>query len=146
MRQKLLKIDIELDVNFREISINKEIIKEAARLVLKEEMIDTADIGIIITDNEFLEGLNIEYFNRDYPTDVIAFNLGEAFESVEGEIYISVEQAKIHVREFQTDLKDELLRLIIHGILHLISYEDDTSENKKIMTTKENHYLELIER
>ena len=85
--------------------------------------------------------LKKEYFQQDLLTDVIAFNLEEDGDPVEGEIYISLERVKENTRKFKQNVARELRRVIIHGCLHIMGYDDQTPEGKKTMTRMEDHYL-----
>ena len=103
------------------------------------------EITIIISRDDKLRELKNIYFNQDVYTDVIAFNLEEKGKPIEGEVYISLERVKDNAQEFKQDIFIELKRVIIHGCLHLIGYEDDTSIEKNKMTSLENHYLNYSE-
>ena len=101
----------------------------------------TATISIILSNDEKLLQLKKQYFQQDLLTDVITFNLEESGDPIEGEIYISLNRVTENAREFQQDLGQELKRVIIHGFLHLLGYDDQTSEEKKEMTRMEDQYL-----
>ena len=81
------------------------------------------------------------FFQHNVFTDVITFNLEETGNPIEGEIYISLERVKENARKFKQNVDMELRRVIIHGCLHLMGFDDQTSEDKKEMTRLENHYL-----
>jgi metalloprotein, YbeY/UPF0054 family len=81
-----------------------------------------------------------EYFNDDVLTDIVTFPIKNDNE-LEAEIYISVEMAKINSKEFNVSLDNELSRLIIHGVLHLIGFKDDTKDSKKIMFLKQEEII-----
>ena len=72
---------------------------------------------------------------------VITFNLEEEGDSIEGEVYISLKQVSENAREYKQDVEIELKRVIIHGLLHLLGYDDQTTKEKKAMTRLEDHYL-----
>jgi rRNA maturation RNase YbeY len=92
-------------------------------------------------EQDELRALKNEYFGLDVYTDVIAFNLNDASEGIEGEIYISITQINQNAKLYKTDTQTELYRVLIHGCLHLCGYEDNTDELKRIMTSKEDLYL-----
>jgi len=104
-----------------------------------------AEVNIIYLDDDEIQELNKQYLNHDYTTDVIAFNLDEVQgdEQLEGEVYIGVDVAKRQATEYGVALKNELLRLAVHGTLHLLGYEDDTPAKKNIMHKLENKFLLL---
>ena len=113
--------------------------------ICKNIMIDknqnTATISIILTTDKKLLQLKNQYFQEDVLTDVITFNLEEDGDSIDGEIYISLNQVLENAKEFKQDTGRELKRVIIHGCLHLLGYDDQTPEEKKTMTRMEDHYL-----
>ena len=84
-----------------------------------------------------------QYFQQNLLTDVITFNLEEDGDPIEGEIYISLNRVSENAIKFKQDIGIELKRVIIHGILHLLGYDDQTPEEEKIMIQMEDHYLSL---
>lgn len=121
--------------------IKKIAVAAAERLDLHD-----ARITIIVTDNSYIRKINREYRSIDRPTDVISFaNRDNPFPDIDasqeeiGDIYISVEQAERQSHEYRTSLLDEMKRLIIHGILHLVGYDHERSdEDEEIMLQKED--------
>jgi len=109
---------------------------DTGKKILKFLNEEKLSVSIIITDDDFIHKINKEYRNKDRPTDVISFaNREEPFPGEEldnfediGEIFISIETAKSQSIEYKVTLKEELLRLIIHGILHLMGYDHETNE------------------
>ena len=81
-----------------------------------------------------------EYFNDDALTDIITFPIKND-NDLEAEIYISIEMAKINAEKFNVSLNNELSRLIVHGVLHLIGFNDDTEDSKKIMFLKQDEII-----
>ena len=136
----MINIQFETDpkVERPNIKISKEIISS----VLKGEGKTVADILVIYTIDQTLSDLKKNFFNKDHLTDVIAFRMN-AYEEVkvEGEIYISIPRVKINAREYGQSFSKELARIIIHGSLHLLNYDDATSNEKIRMTEKEDYYL-----
>ena len=104
--------------------------------------INDSQLNIIITNDEFLRQLKKDFFDVDVYTDVISFNLENKGEPIDGEIYISLERVIENAIEFGISSNSELKRIIIHGVLHLIGYDDKTKEEKMIMTNLENKFLE----
>ena len=109
--------------------------------ILNDKDQNTANISIILTNDKKLLQLKNKYFQQDVLTDVITFNLEEDGDPIDGEIYISLNRVSENAREFKQDTDRELKRVIIHGCLHLLGYDDQTSEGKKTMTRMEDHYL-----
>ena len=100
-------------------------------------------INIILTDDEFLRKMKKTYFKQDLYTDVISFNLEDCNENIEGEIYISMDRIIDNAKLLKSSINMELKRIIIHGTLHLIGYDDQTNYQKKHMTKLENKYLAI---
>ena len=109
--------------------------------ILNDNNQDTAAISIILSNDEKLRQLKKQYFRKDVLTDVISFNLEEKGNPVEGEIYISINRVSENAKKYKQDIGIELKRVIIHGCLHLLGYDDQTPEEKKTMTRLEDHYL-----
>ena len=109
--------------------------------ILIDKNQNTATISIILTNDKKLLQLKNQYFQQDVLTDVITFNLEEDGDPIDGEIYISLNRVSENAKEFKQDTGRELKRVIIHGCLHLLGYDDQTPEGKKTMTRMEDHYL-----
>ncbi len=99
-------------------------------------------LNLVLTDNPGIQALNLQYFNKDNATDVIAFPLNDS--DIWGEVYVSIDQALIQAAEYEVTKRMEVARLIVHGILHLIGYTDKTSDGKKGMHDKEDLYLNQL--
>ena len=136
----MINIQFEIDPNVDK--PNEEISTEIISLVLNEEGKSTANILVIFTLDKILTELKKKFFDKDHLTDVIAFRINEyGEEKVEGEIYISIPQVEINARKFDQSFSKELARIIIHGSLHLLNYDDSTRDSKIKMTEKENSFL-----
>ena len=135
-------INIQFEIDQQVVSPNVKISKEIISSVLKGEGKTVADILVIYTIDQILSDLKKNFFNKEHLTDVIAFRMN-AYEEVkvEGEIYISIPRVKINAREYGQSFSKELARIIIHGSLHLLNYDDATSNEKIRMTEKEDYYL-----
>jgi rRNA maturation RNase YbeY len=113
--------------------------------VLNGKSIDNGKISFIFGTDELLADLKKKYFHKDQFTDVIAFRLNEYNEpNVEGEIYISLSRAHDNARIFNEPYEKEVSRLIIHGCLHLMGFNDESKKEKKEMTNLENRFLNQI--
>lgn len=84
------------------------------------------------------------FLDRDYPTDVLAFPLGDA-ETIEGEVYVDLDTARARHEEFSCSFESEVARYVIHGVLHLLGYDDKTSESSITMKKIEEKYVSLFE-
>jgi probable rRNA maturation factor len=114
-----------------------------ARLVLYGERRRSADVNIVFVNDREMLKLNTTYLRHRYPTDVLSFLLGDDSRGrrVDGEVYVNLDQAKLQASEYNVTISNEVARLVIHGVLHLIGYGDDTKVNKRQMTARENLYL-----
>ena len=125
--------------NESDIEVDDDSIRELVALVFSANGHQSAMVDIIITDDNTLRLMKKEYFNQELYTDVIAFNIEE--DPFEGEIYISHQRVKENAEKYKQSFHRELKRVIIHGALHLCGYNDQTSEEKSIMTSMEENYL-----
>jgi len=136
----MINIQFEIDPNVDK--PNTEISSELISRVISTEGVEAAEILVILTTDKILINLKKKFFNKEHLTDVIAFRMNEyEEEKVEGEIYISIPQVEKNAKEFDQSYPKELARIIIHGSLHLLNYDDDTPDSKIKMTEKENFYL-----
>ena len=94
-------------------------------------------------DDEALKQLNIKFLNHNYYTDVISFNDSEDH-SLKGNIAISIERVKENAKEFSSSFDDELRRVMIHGLLHFMGYNDQTEDEIKVIRAKEEKMLRLF--
>ena len=136
----MINIQYEIDPNID--TPSEKISTEIISSVLMEEGKTLAEILVIFTSDEILSDLKKEFFNKDHLTDVISFRMNDYNEEkVEGEIYISIPQVERNARKFDQSFSRELSRIIIHGSLHLLNYDDSTIDSKITMTEKENYFL-----
>ena len=103
------------------------------------------DISIIFCTDEYLLIINQTYLNHDYFTDIITFNYN-INNIISGDIFISSDTVKINASEFNTTEQEEFLRVIIHGILHLLGFDDQTENEKQEMRKQENIALEIFKK
>jgi len=135
-----MPITIEEDPTFS--GFNQAIIQNIINTVFEKEGYTIDNIALVFGSDDLLNSLKKEFFKKDHLTDVIAFRLNDyAEKNVEGEIYISVPRAKENAKSFKEPFAKEVGRLIIHGGLHLLNYDDETKEDKDTMTGKEEAYL-----
>ena len=136
----MINIQYEIDPNID--TPSEKISTEIISSVLMEEGKTLAEILVIFTSDEILSDLKKEFFNQEHLTDVISFRMNDYIEEkVEGEIYISIPQVERNARKFDQSFSRELSRIIIHGSLHLLNYDDSTIDSKNKMTEKENYFL-----
>ena len=138
-------ISVQLIYDMEETAdLDDDWLNSTCKNILNDKDQNTATISIILTNDKKLLQLKNQYFQQDVLTDVITFNLEEDGDPIDGEIYISLNRVSENAREFKQDTGRELKRVIIHGCLHLLGYDDQTSEGKKTMTRMEDHYLSQL--
>jgi len=126
------------------LTVDFRVLEDCCRRILKDYGHNVGDVTYIFTHDEPLRKLKKQFFDVDVYTDVIAFNLEDEGNPLEGEIYISWDRTKDNADKFEEDPGTELKRLIIHGSLHLIGQDDQTEEDKKKMSRLEQYYLEIL--
>ena len=112
------------------------------KLVAESEIRKIGDIAIVFCSDRYILDVNIKYLQHDYFTDIITFDYCEG-NFLSGDLFISVDSVRENAEFFNTEFPDELNRVIVHGILHLVGYDDHTDEEKKLMREKEDYYLSL---
>lgn len=99
-------------------------------------------VSYIFCSDEYLLEMNRLYLNHDYYTDVITFDYCEA-DAVSGDVFISIDRVEENAQTVGVSKQDELHRVMVHGVLHLIGYGDKSEADKEQMTQKEDYYLSL---
>ena len=112
------------------------------KMVAGSEIRKIGDINVIFCSDNYILDVNMKYLQHDYFTDIITFDYCEG-KVLSGDLFISVDSVRENSIEFETDFEEELHRVIVHGVLHLIGYDDHTEEDKKVMRQKENYYLQM---
>jgi len=116
---------------------NKLKIKSWIKKIVEEEKKQLGQINFVFTSDEELLKTNIQFLNHNTYTDIITFDNCVNKEII-GDILISIERVKNNADKFNVEFKEELRRVIIHGVLHLCGYKDKKASEKEIMRFKEN--------
>ena len=111
-------------------------------MVAESEIKRLGDISIIFCSDNYILDVNLKYLNHDYFTDIITFDYCDK-NILSGDLFISVDSVRENAIFFEVDFEEELRRVIVHGLLHLIGYDDHTEDEQKIMREKENYYISL---
>ncbi|MBC7746333.1 MAG: rRNA maturation RNase YbeY [Flavobacterium sp.] len=98
-------------------------------------------VNFIFCNDDYLTNINVNYLKHNTLTDIITFDNSNTTKQVSGDIFISIERVIENSRIFKVKKRDELHRVMIHGVLHLLNYNDKSTKSKKTMTEKENFYL-----
>jgi rRNA maturation RNase YbeY len=122
------------------LDLNPEFFVSWLDKVCKEEGCKLGEIGVLFCSDEFILEANKEYLNHDYYTDIITFDYREG-DVISGDLIVSVDRVKENAGDLQVDWKEELNRVVVHGVLHIIGYKDNSKNNQKLMREKENFYL-----
>lgn len=99
------------------------------------------ELNFIFCSDEYLLDINKQYLNHDTYTDIVTFDSSEDEDVIAGDIFVSVERIRENASKFSVQERDELHRVIIHGVLHLCGFLDKKKEDKELMTAKENECL-----
>lgn len=119
------------------------IIEKWILAVITSHQKKTDNLNIIFTSNDYLLEINRKYLNHNYYTDVISFDDSNE-DVVSGDIFVSVEQVKINSKFHNVGFINELCRVMIHGVLHLVGYNDTDEAQRAVMRTQEDHALDLL--
>lgn len=112
------------------------------KTVAGSEMKKLGNINIIFCSDDYILDVNMKYLQHDYFTDIITFDYCEK-DFLNGDLFISIDSVRENALYYGTEFADELKRVMVHGLLHLIGYDDHSEEDIKMMRYKENYYLEL---
>ena len=119
---------------------NKLKVRKWVKSILEKEGKIAGDISYVFCNDDYLLNLNEKYLKHDTLTDIITFDYSEK-ETLAGDIFISIERVTENAGSYNTTLDSELGRVMAHGVLHLSGYKDKTSEDRKMMRSKENYFL-----
>lgn len=112
--------------------------------VAGSEMKKIGDINIIFCSDNYILDVNMKYLSHDYFTDIITFDYCEK-NVLSGDLFISIDSVRENSLFYKVDFAEELKRVMVHGILHLIGYDDHQEDDIKMMRSKESYYLQLRE-
>jgi probable rRNA maturation factor len=122
---------------------NKATTRNWIKSVTKNHKRKIACINYIFVSDEYLKRINIDFLNHDTYTDIITFDQSDNTGSLEGDIFISIDRVRDNSADQNIPFEEELHRVMIHGILHMLGMNDKTASEKEEMRKKENHYLAL---
>jgi len=124
-------------------TLQEKFTQKAEQLLNKEGFNKTLLLTVVFMTDEDLLIINKKHLNHDYFTDIITFPIEEDEECLEAEIYMSIDSIRDNAIEYKNHFNLELLRVFLHGILHLIGYGDMTTLEQKVMRSKETYYMYL---
>lgn len=138
-------MDNEITYDFIDVKIpdfNPEFFDLWVRDVIKMYQKELGTLSYVFCSDEYLLGMNRDHLNHDYYTDIITFNYNEGV-SLSGDLFISYDRVVDNAKSFDVTPFDELCRVMIHGVLHLVGFNDKTEEDEKEMRNKENDCLNI---
>lgn len=128
------------DIDFQ--LVKKKILRGWIESTVEKEGRKLGGLGYIFCSDDYLHKLNIEYLNHDTLTDVITFPYAD--NPVEGDIFISIDRVRDNARDLNLTFERELHRVMIHGVLHLCGYRDETDEEEALIRQKEDECLKVL--
>ena len=126
--------------DFKVFNFHKKLLINKVKYLINNELREEGDISVIFCSDEYLLNVNKQYLNHDYYTDIITFDYVEN-KTISGDLFISVDRIKDNAKEYDISFIKELYRVVFHGVLHLVGYNDKTDAEQEIMTEKEDFYL-----
>ncbi|WP_438963838.1 rRNA maturation RNase YbeY [Winogradskyella sp.] len=132
----MINFNFETILHLEEEKRLKEWIAEA---VAAEEFL-VGEINYVFCTDEYLHKINLQYLNHDMYTDIISFDY-RVGKQLHGDIFISVDRVRENATKFEVDFNSELLRVLIHGILHFCGYKDKLDNEVNVMRAKEDYYV-----
>lgn len=136
-----------LDVFYEDVeplNISLPLLEKYILHLISEENKSAGDLSIIFCSDEYLLDINVKFLEHNYFTDIITFNYC-IDDIISGDLFISLERISDNSNTYNSTFHKELYRVIFHGVLHLIGYEDKTDDEQVIMRQKEDYYLKGID-
>lgn len=126
-------------VSFR---MNKqEALRKWITLAAKKEGYNIEQLNYIFCSDRYLKKMNVSYLNHNYYTDIITFDNSVEKKKIIGDVFISIDTIKYNATEYKTTFENELARVMIHGLLHLVGYSDRSPKEQKKMSSMEDFWL-----
>lgn len=115
--------------------------KNWLRKIAANQSLTIGDLNYVFCSDQYLYQINVEYLNHKTYTDIITFDNSEEKNTIEGDIFISIERVRDNAKKEKISFEEELLRVMSHGLLHLMGYKDKKEEDQKIMREMENESI-----
>jgi rRNA maturation RNase YbeY len=125
---------------------NKTLLKRWITSTIKKKKHKIGEIYFVFCSDAYLLNMNKQYLNHDTYTDIITFDYSKesTTQAISGDIFISIDRVKENAIQFSKSFEDELHRVVIHGVLHLLGYTDKTKKGKIEMTKQEDACLKVL--
>jgi probable rRNA maturation factor len=138
----LSRITFKVEENFDFNLEKKTNVKNWLKKVAQKEGKTVGNISYLFCTDEYLLQVNRQFLNHDFYTDIITFDYSEK-KKIEGEIFVSIDRVKENAVKFKQPFQKELMRTIVHGVLHLCGYKDKNRADEKTMRMKEEEALQM---
>lgn len=122
---------------------NPEQVADWIASVIEQHEYELADLTYIFCSDDYLHQINVEYLDHDTLTDIITFDNADEEGIIESDIFVSIDRVRDNAQTLGIPFEDELHRVLIHGILHLLGYKDKTEEQEALMRKHEDSCLSL---
>lgn len=129
----------------KNIKIDKRLLHSLVSKLVKELGISIDSLNINFVDADYMLEINKQYLKHSYHTDIITFNYSGNNSELEGELFISISEAIANSLNYDVHLDSEIVRLVVHGILHLVGYDDKEAKEKRKMKKEEDRLTSLFE-
>jgi probable rRNA maturation factor len=123
--------------------LNPEQVADWIATVIDQHDVELAGLTYIFCSDDYLHQINVEYLDHDTLTDIITFDNADEEGIVESDIFVSIDRVKDNAQTLGIPFQDELHRVLIHGVLHLLGYKDKTEEQEALMRKQEDSCLSL---
>jgi probable rRNA maturation factor len=124
--------------------IDFDAVRNAAQQTLNRHCRDAVKINVVVMDNPEIRKHNARFLEHDYETDVLAFRYGRSLGGTDGEVLVSVEQAHLEARNRRIPPEEELLRYVVHGVLHFLGFRDKNPKDQKEMFRAQESILKEL--
>lgn len=135
----MINYNYELDFTLE----NEELFSQWIETVIQSEGKSLGEVSYIFCNDDYLLDINQQYLQHDTLTDIISFDYTEG-DVISGDIFISIDRVQDNADDFKTGFKDELKRVMIHGILHYCGYKDKSESDEVIMRSKEEEKIKMF--
>lgn len=135
----MIQISLHDAVNIPRIPKRK--IERIARMVFENEGTSQATVNVVVIDDAAMHEMNKKFLNHDYTTDILTFCLET--QPIDGEVYINFDAVRRQARDYKVSITNEFLRLTAHGVLHMLGYDDQSTEERLKMSALEDKYIRL---
>ncbi len=129
----------------KKIKVDKRLVHSLVAKLAKELNFTLDSLSINFVEADYLLEINKEYLKHNYHTDIITFNYSGSNKDLEGEVFISISEAIVNSLKYDVQLGSEIVRLVVHGVLHLVGFDDKEPKEKRRMKKEENRLTEIFE-